>query len=157
MDNKKLLTLALIYDDNRVLLGRKKRGFGEGYWNGFGGKVNEGETIPDAAKREMQEESGVFVEELEERGVITFTFKGDPRPWEVHVFRVTKYTGEPHETEEMEPKWYLRGELPFDEMWQDESFWLPQFLNGGTIHADFLYEGNIILEKNVEVTGADAM
>ncbi len=31
--------LVLITENDRVLLGKKKRGFGEGYFNGFGGKA----------------------------------------------------------------------------------------------------------------------
>ena len=37
--------------NHRILLGLKKRGFGEGWWNGFGGKINHNETIEEAAKR----------------------------------------------------------------------------------------------------------
>ena len=47
----KLLTLLFVMRPNQVLLGMKKRGFGVGRWNGFGGKVQVGETIEDAAKR----------------------------------------------------------------------------------------------------------
>ena len=43
----------------RLLLGLKKRGFGQGKWNGFGGKLDEGETPRQAAIREMKEESDV--------------------------------------------------------------------------------------------------
>ena len=32
----KLLTLAFLVQDDRILLGLKKRGFGAGNWNGFG-------------------------------------------------------------------------------------------------------------------------
>ena len=46
-----LLTLVMIMKEKQLLLGMKKRGFGKGRWNGFGGKVNEGETILDAARR----------------------------------------------------------------------------------------------------------
>ena len=53
---KKVLTLCLILKDGKMLLGMKKRGFGMGNWNGFGGKVQEGETIEDATKRELLEE-----------------------------------------------------------------------------------------------------
>ena len=45
----KLFTLMLVVKDGRVLLGEKKRGFGMGKWNGFGGKVEAGETILEAA------------------------------------------------------------------------------------------------------------
>lgn len=37
----------------RLLLGLKRRGFGEGYVNGFGGKVEPGEGIEEAAIREV--------------------------------------------------------------------------------------------------------
>ena len=37
----KLLTLVFLRDGSKVLLGMKKRGFGAGKWNGFGGKVNK--------------------------------------------------------------------------------------------------------------------
>lgn len=47
----KLLTLLFIVEEKRVLLGMKKRGFGVGRWNGFGGKVQPEETIEEAAKR----------------------------------------------------------------------------------------------------------
>ena len=48
---RKLLTLTLVQRENEVLLGFKKRGFGQGKWNGFGGKVEPGETIVNAAVR----------------------------------------------------------------------------------------------------------
>ena len=51
MFTSKLLTLVLVVQPGRVLLGMKKRGFGEGKWNGFGGKVQSGETIEEAARR----------------------------------------------------------------------------------------------------------
>jgi 8-oxo-dGTP pyrophosphatase MutT (NUDIX family) len=47
----KVLTLVLIREHARVLLGMKKRGFGQGRWNGFGGKVEPGETILQGALR----------------------------------------------------------------------------------------------------------
>ena len=51
MVQNKLYTLALIRNNDNILLGMKKRGFGVGRWNGFGGKVHSGETILEAAKR----------------------------------------------------------------------------------------------------------
>lgn len=59
----KLLTLVMVLDRpaRRVLLGMKKRGFGEGKWNGFGGKREGEETMVECAQRELQEESGLQV------------------------------------------------------------------------------------------------
>ena len=47
----KLLTLLFVLRPGQVLLGMKKRGFGKGRWNGFGGKVHQGESIEKAAIR----------------------------------------------------------------------------------------------------------
>lgn len=51
MTKTKLYTLALIRSNSNILLGMKKRGFGVGRWNGFGGKVHSNETVLEAAKR----------------------------------------------------------------------------------------------------------
>lgn len=50
---KKILTLSIITKKGKILLGMKKRGFGVGKWNGFGGKVQHGETLEEAMKREL--------------------------------------------------------------------------------------------------------
>ncbi len=76
----KRLTLLFVRRANpetgakEVLLGMKKRGFGQGKWNGFGGKVEPGETVEAAALRELEEESCVRAAGAELRGKITFTF-----------------------------------------------------------------------------------
>lgn len=62
---KKLFTLCIIHQHPKILLGMKKRGFGAGRWNGFGGKVSAAETIEDAARREIREEAGIEVLNLD--------------------------------------------------------------------------------------------
>lgn len=47
----KVFTLVLVVQPQRILLGMKKRGFGAGRWNGFGGKLQAGETVEQAARR----------------------------------------------------------------------------------------------------------
>ena len=51
---RKLFSLCIIHQDGRVLLGMKKKGFGAGRWNGFGGKVELNEPIDVAAAREVR-------------------------------------------------------------------------------------------------------
>lgn len=149
---RKLLTLCLILKNDRVLLGMKKRGFGAGRWNGFGGKVEAGEAIEAAAKRETQEECGVIITEMEKVGIHEFEF-ADKRGeiLEVHVFRVDAWQGEPEETEEMRPQWFTIDAVPYDEMWPDDIHWLPVFLAGKKFRTKFLFgEGDAVLENNVQ-------
>ena len=55
---------SLVYpvrDDGSILLGRKRRGMGYGKWNGFGGKIEPGETMRQCACRELFEECGLIM------------------------------------------------------------------------------------------------
>lgn len=128
---KKILTLAYLLRDGEICLAMKKRGFGEGNWNGYGGKIESEETIEEGAVREIIEECGVKVSEkdLEKVAVIEFLFK-DRRHLEVHSFFVRTWEGEPTETEEMAPAWFPFTEIPYEEMWADDPYWLPRALLG---------------------------
>jgi 8-oxo-dGTP pyrophosphatase MutT (NUDIX family) len=125
---KKLYTLAIPHDSHRVLLGMKKIGFGEGRWNGFGGSVNLGETVVEAAVRELYEESGLTAKTLYRGGVLTFDFEDSLKVLEVHLFHVGSFRGTPIETDEMRPQWFSNNKIPYDQMWPDDQHWLPNFL-----------------------------
>lgn len=153
--SKKILTLCFIHTDTHVLLGMKKRGFGEGRWNGFGGKVMPEETIEDAAKRELWEEVGITAHTVEKRGVLEFEFEKNPEILEVHVFKVLDYAGEPKESEEMKPQWFLRSEIPYHSMWPDDSIWLKHFLAGKRLTGHFLFGGgDAILKHSLKILDA---
>lgn len=126
---RKVMTLVVLYNPTQVLLAMKKRGFGQGRFNGFGGKVHEGETIEQAAHRELQEESTITGVILEPAGNILFVFS-DGKEFDIHLFRNAAFSGEGQETEEMKPQWFTHAEVPFDQMWPDDRHWLPQFLQG---------------------------
>ncbi|KAL3876432.1 hypothetical protein ACJMK2_034281 [Sinanodonta woodiana] len=138
----KLLTLVFVRESTRILLGLKKRGFGMGRWNGFGGKVESGETIVQAAYRELKEESGLEAKNLQEVGLLKFEFVGDPQILEVHVFTSSEYEGQPTESSEMKPQWYDIDSIPFDKMWPDDKWWFPLLLKGSKFSGYFLFEGH---------------
>eukprot|EP00798_Chlamydomonas_sp_ICE-L_P017665 gene17665-24013_t len=71
----KLLTLAIVDQQGKLLLGEKKRGFGAGYVNGFGGKVEKGESIEAAAHRELVEEACITATSMDHFGSLTFVFE----------------------------------------------------------------------------------
>ncbi len=135
----KTLTLCVVRNETHILLGMKKRGFGEGRWNGFGGKVQLGETIEEAARRELREECGLEAEALDKRGVLTFEMATSEEILEIHVYDVSAYRGEPIESEEMRPAWFRLTDIPFDQMWPDDRHWLPRFLEGQSVHGKFYF------------------
>jgi len=126
----------------RLLLGRKKRGFGEGKLNGFGGKIEAGESEAQAAVREIREETGLQIEEslLRPAGRILFFFPFEPAfDHEVHLFVIDTWAGDPIETAEMAPEWFDLDRIPYDEMWADDPHWMPLVLAGRTIDATFTF------------------
>ncbi len=138
---KQITTLAIIEKDDKVLLAMKKRGFGEGWWNGYGGKVKKDETVEKAMIRELEEESSIIAKDFKERGVINFFFQGTDKEIEMHIFEVTDYEGDPKETEEMAPKWFNKENIPYDKMWPADKEWMPIFFEGKDIEGNATFDG----------------
>ena len=127
------------------MLGMKKRGFGQGKWNGFGGKVEAKESIEKAMERELKEEVGIIPRSFKKKAIFEFHFKDKPEYLEVHVFYISSFDGEPKETEEMRPQWFSQRELPFENMWPDDRYWLPLFLEGKTLRGQFSFQDDDVL------------
>ena len=138
-------------NQNQVLLVEKKRGFGKGNFVGVGGKVELGESITDAAAREVKEEiqSIVTTKSLTQVATLIFFFSHiSDESWNqaVHVFTTGQWSGEPAETEEVKPSWFKTTNLPFENMWDDAHYWLPLILSGKKLQtAEFLFDENLLV------------
>jgi len=143
-------------NEQKILLAMKKRGFGVGKWNGVGGKLNECETIKEAAIRETREEIAVEIrpEDLANVAVIDFFFEGKKEfDQQVHAFFVEKWQSEPTESEEMKPEWYSYSKLPFEKMWIDDAHWLPRAIAGEKLKAKFVFneDGSELISKEIDI------
>jgi len=135
-----MIEQSLIFPESGegVLLGKKKRGLGRGFFNGFGGHFEEGENAAQCAVRELREETGegdsgivVQPDDLIYIGDLTFVFT-DGKRIHVTVFKVwIPPDAKVESTDEMEPMWWRRHGLPFDKMWPDDRYWLEAALNQG--------------------------
>jgi 8-oxo-dGTP pyrophosphatase MutT (NUDIX family) len=136
-------TLCYLIKDNKILLQKKtKELFGGGKWNGPGGKAKEKETPLECAKRELLEEIGVKAIDLEKSGVITF-FKGDELFTTCHVFKIKKFNGEPKESREGIVEWFEFEDLPFNNMWPDDKFWMPILISGKKFEGTFYFDSDL--------------
>lgn len=146
-------TLLLLTRDDEVLLAMKKRGFGEGLWNGVGGKIEAGETIEQAMVRETEEEIGVTPLNWTKVAELDFLQDADaPEPWHmyVHAYTCDAWNGEPRESEEMRPQWFKTDAIPYHQMWDDDKFWLQHALKGEKLRGHFVFdERDRLLEHTI--------
>ncbi len=151
MSTPKVMTLSFLLRDDAICLAMKKRGFGEGNWNGYGGKLQDGETVLQGAVREIKEESGVDVDEcdLEVVALTDFIFE-DGKHLLVHTYFTRVWQGEPIETEEMRPRWYAYGAVPYDLMWADDIHWLPRVLKGEKLRGTVYFNSDGETIKDME-------
>ena len=107
-ENVELTVLCLIHNEKQYLLqDRVKKD-----WKGYtlsGGHIEPGESIVDAVVREMQEETGLTIQNPKLCGVKQFPIDGGR--YIVFLFTADKYSGELISSEEGAMHWVNKDEL----------------------------------------------
>jgi 8-oxo-dGTP diphosphatase len=140
--------LVFITRGEEVLLIHKKTGLGAGKINGPGGKLEHGETAEEAAIREVQEELHVTPRKLREMGDLHFDFVDGLKLY-CTVFKSEEFDGDPTETREAKPEWFHFDDIPYERMWADDRYWLPEMLQGKAFRAWFRFDGEQMLSREV--------
>ncbi len=115
----RIAALALLKDDKVLLLRRgASAAWMPGVWHVAGGKVEPGESVEEAAIREIAEEHGVQVDinDLEFRGIVAYD-RTDDEDVDIFHFSTRRWHGEPcimepHKHDAM--KWVSMSKLPDD-------------------------------------------
>lgn len=147
--------VGFIVKEDQVLLGLRKKvsfGLGKNLICGIGGKVEEGEKWEEALKREFMEEVEIGVLSYTLVAEIKFIFPHKPK-WcqDVKAYLIDSWEGKPKETDVIKPDWFSQGNLPENQMWTDNLFWVPRILKGEKIKAIFLYdESGKVMEHKIE-------
>jgi len=99
----------LLDNEGRYLLGQRPEGKPyAGYWEVPGGKIESGESVFAALKRELREELGVDIESSEELVVLEHDY---PHAYvRLHVSVIRKWSGVPEGCEGQLLSWQLLGD-----------------------------------------------
>jgi len=125
-------TVLIVYRKPKILLGFKdpNKKFG-GRWNGFGGGVENGESLEECAIRETEQETGIRPKNPTRVGEILFKFETDEQDHEVHIFKAEEYEGVLNTTKDfIEYREFTPEELTkmYDKMMPADRYWLPLFV-----------------------------
>ena len=99
----------------------------EGKWIGVGGHVEHGETIDEAAIREVKEETGLDVLSLFCSGEVLFI--NDDYEEMMYVYEITDFQGTLIDCNEGELKWIPIKDIYNYPMWEGDKCFLPSLIN----------------------------
>lgn len=149
----KLATLCYIRDGSKILLlhrNKKENDMHAGKYNGLGGKFEPGETPENCARREILEESGLVVEELDLRGFITFPNFARGEDWYVFLFLINKFSGEIIDSPEGTLEWVNESELASLNFWEGDRIFMPWLFEKKRFSACFSYESGKLIDHFVQ-------
>lgn len=158
-----MITAVLVFfvRDDTLLLCRKARSFGKGYMNGVGGKCEPGETLEETVVRECQEEISMTPLTFHKVAHNQFIFSEQDSSvnWDGHVYFCTEWEGKPVESDELvEPQWTAFADVPYEQMWADDIYWLPHVLDGQFVDSKFWFgDSHDVIMYDVNVSELPAL
>ena len=121
-----LSSIIYIEKDGKYLMlhrTRKENDTNKDKWIGVGGKFEEGETPEECARRETYEETGLTLQNLFYRGIVTFV--SDKYPAEqMHLFKSTAFSGRIKDCDEGELDWIEKETLLSLPIWEVDKIFL---------------------------------
>ncbi len=143
----KLATLCYVKQNNKTLMlfrNKKENDYHEGKYNGLGGKFEAGESPEECAEREILEESGLSVEHLILKGMITFPLFDGSDDWYVFIYIIDKFSGDLIDSPEGRLEWIDNDQLLQLPLWEGDKIFLPWLDKPGIFSAKFNYlDGNL--------------
>ena len=118
---------VLVYiqkDDSYLMLYRnkKEKDYNKGKWIGIGGHIEVGESKEDAAYREVKEETGLTLLNLEYRGDVIFANEDFEEI--MYVFYSNEFEGELIDCNEGELRFIRIDDLDKINMWEGDKYFL---------------------------------
>ena len=147
-------TLCYLEKEDKYLMllrNKKKHDVNEGKWIGVGGKCEKGESPEECVIRETFEETGIKLESLKMRGVLTFSSEG----WEdeyIFVYTSDKFSGTITDCNEGELRWIDKDKIMDLNLWDGDRIFLKIMLESDEFFSIKLsYKGDEIVDQKLYV------
>lgn len=150
---RKAVRCYLIKDNEVVVTKYKKGNKKEGYYDIPGGKIEEGESPKQTAIREMKEETGIEIQNLKYKGIMTIEYPD--RLFIFDTFITKEYEGEPQEFDENTSEWIDIDELLKKEKILSNIILLDKFLIKGLIDDNRNFNLHIKVDEQENILGID--
>lgn len=145
-------TLVYIEQDEKYLMlyrNKKKDDPNAGKWLGVGGHFFEGETPEECAKREAFEETGLKLNSVKERGLVTFI--SDEFSERMFLFTSDDFEGAISACNEGELKWIPKDEILSLNLWEGDRVFLEKlFTDSDYFEMTLVYKGDKLVEVRTD-------
>lgn len=150
---RKAVKCYLIQDNEVVVTKYKKGNKKQGFYDIPGGKVEENESLVQAAIREMKEETGMIVKNLKQKGKMTIEYPN--RIFSFTVFLAKEYEGEPHEFAENTAEWMEIDCLLKQEKILSNIMLLDRFFRKGLLDENLRFTMHILIDEQENILGVN--
>ena len=147
-------TLCYIKKDGAYLMihrVKKQNDMNKDKWIGVGGKLENGESPFDCAKREIKEETGLTVDKLRYHGIITFVSDLYGTEY-MHLFSANEFEGEiDYNCDEGTLEWVKIEDVPLLPIWEgDKIFFELMEKEERFFSLKLCYEGDKLVSHTIE-------
>ena len=147
-------TLCYIEKDGAYLMihrVKKKNDMNHDKWIGVGGKFENAETPFDCARREIKEETGLTVTELNYRGLVTFVSDLYGTEY-MHLFTADKFEGEiDYDCDEGRLEWVRKEDVASLPIWEGDKIFFDLLERESRFFSlKLCYEGDKLVSHTLE-------
>ncbi len=139
---EKTVLCYLIKDDSYLMIKKRNKNGdnNSGKYLGVGGHIEDGETIYDAARREIKEETNLDVLELNYRGLVKFI--DDDFIEDMYLFTSNKFIGEIKESDEGSLHFIKINEIYNYNIWPGDRIFLEKLKTDELINIKLIYKNS---------------
>lgn len=148
-----LSTVCYIEKEGKYLMlhrTKKKNDINEGKWLGIGGKFKDKESPEDCIIREVKEETGLALNSVKLRGILTFINTICETEY-IYVFTSNDFTGNLIECNEGELKWVEKEKVTSLNLWEGDKIFVEKIKEESPFFTiKYVYDGDTLLHYDLK-------